>query len=75
MRADCELAVKKYLYRLYRGQHEVTAEFICQKHYDEASQPGRDMAPLSEREQRTYTQKVTEYTGSEPCAMCEEGRS
>ena len=62
----------KYLYRLYRGTHEVTAEFVCQKHYDEASKPGGFMAPLEPREHRVYVQKVTPYTGPEPCETCEE---
>lgn len=61
---------KMYLYRVYRNNSEVTAEFVCEKHYKELSVPGGFMAPLQEFEQRVYTQKVTEYKGPEPCETC-----
>lgn len=65
-------APKMYLYRLTRGNIEVTAEFVCQRHLDESQKPGGFMAPLADYEQRTYVQKITPYKGNEPCAMCEE---
>ena len=61
-----------YLYRLTRGNVEVTAGFVCQRHLDESRQPGGFMAPLADYEKKTYVQKITPHKGNEPCAKCEE---
>lgn len=64
----------KLYYRLTRRGIEVTSEIVCRKHYEQFSQPGRDMAPLSEAERMRAGQKqtVTAYDGDRPCATCAE---
>lgn len=62
-----------FRYRLSDRQREITSEIICQRHLDDATQPGGCMDALSEREKaRGYSQSWTPYTGDRPCALCEE---
>lgn len=66
-------------YRLkYRSNSQsLVEEIVCARHYAEFSQPGRDMAPLGERERLRLEQTTKPYDGDRPCATCEEeaGRS
>lgn len=65
----------KLYYRLTRRGIETHSEIICAVHYAHASQEGRDMAPLSDREKGAgLRQTVNEYNGDRPCATCEEQR-
>lgn len=60
-------------YKLTHRGREITSEVICDEHYQQSSDEGRDMAPLSVREQGAgYKQLVTEYEGDRPCATCSE---
>lgn len=60
-------------YVLTKRGIEVTGEIICQRHYDEMSQPGQAMGPLSDREQaQGYRQTVRPYSGDRPCETCEQ---
>ncbi len=64
---------EKFYYRLTQRGHEVTSEIVCLEHYAYASQPGRDMGPLSVREQAAgYRQTVIPYKGDRDCATCNE---
>jgi len=73
--AKCAIEQAPFLfYTLKRRDQVIIEEIICQKHYAQASQPGRDMAPLSVGELSAgMKQTVTPYTaGNRPCATCEE---
>lgn len=63
----------KLYYRLkYRNNSQtVNEEIICRKHYEQASQPGHEIAPLEGKEASRLEQTVTPYTGDLPCATCE----
>ncbi len=61
------------LYKLSRRGVLTHSQIICRSHYEEMTQPGNCMEPLSTREQGAgMTQTVTPYTtGDRPCEVCE----
>lgn len=63
----------KYLFRLLVGGLERHVEVVCQRHYDKHSGDGGFFGPLSAAEKRRRNeQRLTPYTGNQPCAMCDE---
>lgn len=61
------------LYRYIVAGRETHVEVVCQRHYDEQSQIGGGMEPLTDAEKRRRCEQiVTPYTGDRGCETCEE---